>query len=169
MLLHTDVTALSKAWSTNATLSTTVASYVDSTVAPSTSASSALYVCGGTPPNGIGFLAWHSSSGGGSTIRVIGWKPCGQVNGADHFQPAMIAQYTVTHDATAGTTAGIMGALYPSITHVKNYGDGKSYDSVAAQKCPGWIMVDTVGFQYVGVVMTAATGTPTANLQVFVW
>lgn len=172
MQLDTQTLPAQKAWSSNATLSTTVTAYVDSTATPpSTSSSAALYVVPGSPPNGIGVQVWHSSSGGGSTLRVIGWRRVDgtTLGGQVHYAPHLIAQYTVTSDTTAGTTAGIMGALYPAITHSKNYGDGKSYDSVAAQKCPGWVMVDTVGYEFVGISLNAATGTPTANMLVACW
>lgn len=167
MELHTPPSNCAKAWASNASPVTTVASYVDSvSTEPATDASICRYVLDGTPTNGILFQTWHSASAGTFGVRVIGYR---KIVNTTHWQPFQIAQYTVTHDATAGTTAGQMGALYPAITHTKNYGDGRSHDSVAAQKCPGFAIVDTVGFEKVAIVVTAGASTPTGNMLVGTW
>lgn len=167
MQVDTPQALFAKAWSSDATLSTTVASYVDSVSEPSTDSTLARYVT--SAPNGIFVLPWLSASGGTSAIRVIGYKRTATLNGVEEWQPFLLSQWTCTHDATAGTTAGVMGALYPVVTSVKNYGQGAAFDSVAAQKCPGGFACDTFGAEKVAIVMTAGTGTPTANMQVSVW
>ena len=167
MQVDTPQSLFDKAWSSNATLSTTVASYVDSSAEPATDSSIARYVC--SPPNGVHIVPWLSASGGTSAIRVIGYRRTATLNGVEQWQPTLLGQWTCTHDATAGTTAGVMGALYPAVTSVKNYGQGAALDSVAAQKCPGGFVCDCFGCEKVAIVMTAGSSTPTANMQVAVW
>jgi hypothetical protein len=95
------------------------------------------------------------------TLYVYGWSFSSQLMA---YVPQLLFS-TTTNGAVTGTTAqasfpGISGSVYETWQFNKSTGDAKIFNSPAVDKSGGFILIDTLGSQFVDVCATASAATP---------
>lgn len=105
-----------------------------------------------------------SSTTDALTVCLWGWSYC-NTNGSCWI-PQLLATLTTTQ-GTASQTPPTLGTLYEVSTYVLASGDAKLFNSQVNPTQGAFILVDTVGCQFLEVYATTASATTAAN--VYVW
>lgn len=106
-----------------------------------------------------------SSTTDALTVCLWGWSYCA-TNGVDCWIPQLLATLTTTQ-GTASQTPPTLGTLYEVSTYVLASGDAKLFNSQVNPTQGAFILVDTVGCQFLEVYATTASATTAAD--VYVW
>ena len=148
-----------RASATNITTAVSPTAKAPTSTKPATSTSgSGASIVVGNQLNYMKLIPMHSSSGGTTTLHVIGWS-FGSTDSL--WRPVPLASYTVVASGVASTVNG--SSLYAGITYTKLAGDGKNYDVNATITNAGMLMIDTIGCDLIELVWT---GSGTANAYV---
>ena len=136
----------------------TVPNKVTTTTLPTSTAGSVVF---GTSLNYLKIKTLVFDSTTNLTLFIYGWSFCSDRMA---YVPQLLFS-TTTGGAVTGTTAqasfpGITGSVYETWQFTKNTGDAKIFNSPAVDKSGGFILVDTLGSQFVEVCAAAASGTP---------
>ncbi len=95
------------------------------------------------------------------TLFVYGWSFCSDRMA---YVPQLLFS-TTTNGAVTGTTAqasfpGISVSVYETWQYTKSTGDAKIFNAPSVSTAGGFILIDTLGSQFVEVCATASSGTP---------
>jgi hypothetical protein len=95
------------------------------------------------------------------TLFIYGWSFCSDRMA---YVPQLLFS-TTTNGAVTGTTAqasfpGISVSVYETWQFTKANGDAKIFNAPSVSTAGGFILVDTLGSQFVEVCAVAASGTP---------
>lgn len=139
----------------------TVPSRVTTTTQPATTAASGYAVMGSS----LNYLKFKVISGSTSalTITITGWSFNSQMFA---WVPQTIAVLTTTQNTNAQTTfpAASGTNLYEVSQYAKSVGDAKIYNSPSSTTNGAFVLVDTLGSQFIEVHCSAASGTPTVYI-----
>jgi hypothetical protein len=105
-----------------------------------------------------------SSTTDALTVCVWGWSYCGTNGG--YWIPQLIATVTTTQ-ATASQVPPTLGTLYEVSTYVLTSGDAKLFNTPATATQGAFILVDTVGCQFLEVYATTSSASTAADVYVF--
>jgi hypothetical protein len=105
----------------------------------------------------------HSDSTDALTVSVFGWS---YYSGDRTWIPQLLATLTTSQATTGQTIPGIdVTPQYEVSSYVLTSGDAKIYNSPATATAGAFVLIDTLGSQFVEVYATAASTTPT----VYAW
>ncbi len=95
------------------------------------------------------------------TLHIYGWSFSSQLMA---YVPQLLFS-TTTNGAVSGSTVqssfpGISVSVYETWQYTKATGDAKIFNAPAVDKGGGFILIDTLGSQFVEVCATASAGTP---------
>jgi len=95
------------------------------------------------------------------TLFIYGWSFSSQLMA---YVPQLLFS-TTSNGAVTGTTAqasfpGITGNIYETWQFTKSTGDAKIFNAPSVATSGAFILVDTLGSQFVEVVAVASSGTP---------
>jgi len=139
-----------------AAVTTTVPSRVLTSTQP-TSGSGALVI--GSSLNYLKFK-FSSTSTSALTLTFTGWS----FNSQNFlFVPQTLAVLTTVQNTNAQTTFPLNSGtnVYDVSQYTKSVGDAKIFNSPSATTNGGFVLIDTLGSQFVEVHCSAASGTPT--------
>lgn len=103
----------------------------------------------------------YTSTTDALTVSIFGWSYY-SVEGA--WVPQLLATLTTTQGGSTQSIPGITAAQYEVTSYVLTSGDAKIYNSPATATAGAFILVDTLGTQFVETFVAGA-GAPT----VYVW
>ena len=98
-------------------------------------------------------LKFYSSGTGVPTIYVFGWSYRSDVN---TFIPQLLCSFSTTLNASSQNLDG--STVYETSTFTQITGDLKIYDGVGSTGNGGFVMIDTVGSQFIEVYATDGSG-----------
>lgn len=95
------------------------------------------------------------------TLFIYGWSFCSQLMA---YVPQLLFS-TTSNGAVTGTTAqasfpGLAVSVYETWQFTKSTGDAKIFNAPSIGTAGAFILVDTLGSQFVEVVAVASSGTP---------
>lgn len=107
-------------------------------------------------------MKFHSDSTIALTISVFGWSfaPVENV-----WVPHLICTLTTTQGGSSQTIPGITAPQFEVTAYVPTSGDAKIYSTPATVTSGAFVMVDTLGSEFVEIYASAASTTPV----VYVW
>ena len=104
----------------------------------------------------------HSDSTAALTVSVFGWS---YYSIERVWVPQLLATLTTSQGTSAQTIPNITASQYEVSAYVLTSGDAKIYNSPATATAGAFVLIDTLGSQFVEVYATAASTTPV----VYVW
>tara|TARA_R110002126_G_scaffold74739_4_gene186315 strand:+ start:11248 stop:11745 length:498 start_codon:yes stop_codon:yes gene_type:complete len=103
-------------------------------------------------------LKLHSDSTAGLTVSVFGWSYYSENR---TWVPQLLATLTTTQGTTGQTIPGIdVTPQYEVSSYVLTSGDAKIYNSPGTATAGAFVLIDTLGAQFVEVYATASASTP---------
>ena len=154
----TDVVNFQRSVLTAAT-SNTVPSKVPTATAPAATTNSVVV----SPSRNYMKMKLHSSGTAAMTVSVFGWTYFDGNGGI--WIPQLICTLTTSQAGSAQTIPGITGNQYEVTTYAVESGDAKIFSSPTAVTAGGFVLIDTLGSQFVEIYATTASTTPT----VYAW
>jgi len=103
----------------------------------------------------------HTSTTDALTVSIFGWSYASQFN---CYVPQLLATLTTSQGGSTQTVPGTTVAQYEVTSYVLTSGDAKIYNSPATATAGAFILVDTLGTQFVETFVAGANE-PT----VYVW
>lgn len=88
------------------------------------------------------------------SVYIYGWNYCPEVNG---WVPQLLYSGTVTL-ASSSQTLPSVGTVWEVATHTKVTGDGKLFDGSSSTSNGGFLLIDTLGCEYIEPSFTVSTG-----------
>ena len=122
----------------------------------------------GDKPSLLRLVPFHSANNATTpSFRVVGWTTYNQTSGTPIYVPTMLAEVACAYNATAGSIPslsvnGTTQYFFHSLTvstgvpTVNVYSPGTA---AAAGTPPGSVVIDTIGMQYITVLVESSTGT----------
>lgn len=104
----------------------------------------------------------HSDSTAALTVSVFGWS---YYSVDKTWIPQLLATLTTSQGTSSQTIPGITAVQYEVSSYVLTSGDAKIYNSPATATAGAFVLIDTLGSQFVEVYATAVSTTPT----VYAW
>jgi hypothetical protein len=114
----------------------------------------------GASLNYMKFKIYCSGSTPAPGVYIYGWNYCPEVNG---WIPQLLYSGTTTLTAANQTLPGV-GSVREVATHTKLTGDGKLFDGSSGTSNGGFLLVDTLGCEYLEASFTVATGSQTITV-----
>lgn len=114
----------------------------------------------GASLNYMKFKIYCSASTPAPGLYIYGWSYCPEING---WAPQLLYSGTTTLSANTQTLPGV-GTVYEVATHTKATGDGKLFDGSSGTSNGGFLLVDTLGCEYLEVSLTVASGSQTVTV-----
>ena len=96
----------------------------------------------------------HSDSTAALTVSVFGWS---YYSVDKTWVPQLLATLTTSQGTSAQTVPGITASQYEVSSYVLTSGDAKIYNSPATATAGAFVLIDTLGAQFVEVYATAST------------
>ena len=148
-----------------ASASGTVPNKVTQTALPVSGAGTIVF---GTSLNYVKIKTLVAAATTNLTLHIYGWSFSSQLMA---YVPQLLFS-TTTNGAVSGSTAqasfpGYVGTnLYETWQYTKATGDAKIFNAPAVDKGGGFILIDTLGSQFIEVCATASAGSPPPNYYV---
>ena len=123
---------------------------------PATTANSAVF---GSSLNYLK-LKMYVSSNNAPTFYVFGWNFSAQLNA---FVPQLLTSFTTTLSAATQSLAavGLADTLYEVTFAALATGDVKVFSGITSTTPGGFVLIDTLGSEFIDIRATSAAGTPT--------
>ena len=141
-----------------ASTSGTVPNKVTQTALPVSAAGTVVF---GTSLNYVKIKTLVAAATTNLTLYIYGWSFSSQLMA---YVPQLLFS-TTTNGAVSGSTAqssfpGISVSVYETWQYTKATGDAKIFNAPAVDKGGGFILIDTLGSQFVEICATASAATP---------
>ena len=105
----------------------------------------------------------HSGTSAALTVSVFGWSYF--ANDGGMWVPQLLCTLTTTQGGSNQTIPAISGNVLEVTAYVLTSGDAKFFNSPSTVTPGAFVLIDTLGSQYVEIYATAASTTPT----VYAW
>jgi hypothetical protein len=105
----------------------------------------------------------HSGTTAALTVSVFGWSYFAGDGGM--WVPQLLCTLTTAQGGSAQTIPGISASQYEVTAYTLASGDAKIFSTPATVTAGAFVLIDTLGSQYVEIYATAASTTPTS----YVW
>ena len=105
-------------------------------------------------------LKMYVSTNNAPTFYVFGWNFSAQLNA---FVPQLLASFTTTLSAATQALAsvGIADGVYEVTNATLATGDVKVFSGITTTTPGGFVLIDTLGSEFIDIRATTAAGTPT--------
>ena len=113
----------------------------------------------GSSLNYMKFKIYSSAVSPAPTVYIYGWNYCPEVNG---WVPQLL--YSGTTTLASSQTLPSVGTVYEVASHTKVTGDAKIFTGPAGTASGGFLLVDTLGCEYIEASFTVSSGTPTITV-----
>ena len=102
----------------------------------------------------------YVSSNNAPTFYVFGWNFSAQLNA---FVPQLLTSFTTTLSAATQSLAavGLADTLYEVTFAALATGDVKVFSGITSTTPGGFVLIDTLGSEFIDIRATSAAGTPT--------
>jgi hypothetical protein len=114
----------------------------------------------GSSLNYMKFKIYSSGASPAPGVYIYGWNYCPEING---WVPQLLYSGTSTLASSSQTLPGT-GTVYEVTNHTKVTGDSKIFTGPTTTTEGGFLLVDTLGCEYIEASFTVASGTPTITV-----
>lgn len=111
--------------------------------------------------NYIKLKLYSSTNTPSQNFHIFGWNYVQELNA---YVPQQLAYVQATVTTAQQTGLPVIGSAYEQTSWVLVQGDAKTYNGVSLTDPGGWLLIDTVGCEYIEVYAYASTGTPTISV-----
>ena len=132
----------------------TVPSKVPTATAPAATTNSVVFA----PSMNYMKMKLHSATTAALTVSVFGWSYYPADGGI--WVPQLLCTLTTTQGGSAQTIPGISGNQLEVTAYVLTSGDAKIFNTPATVTAGAFVLIDTLGSQFVEIYATAASTTP---------
>jgi hypothetical protein len=114
----------------------------------------------GSSLNYMKFKIYSSGASPAPGVFIYGWNYCPEVNG---WVPQLLYSGTTTLAASSQSLPSV-GTVYEVTNHTKVTGDAKIFSGPTTTTEGAFLLVDTLGCEYIEASFTVASGTPTITV-----
>jgi hypothetical protein len=114
------------------------------------------------PPMNYMKMKLHSGTTAALTVSVFGWSYYAGDGGM--WVPQLLCTLTTTQGGSSQTIPGIAAAQREVTLYELTSGDAKIFNSPLTVTSGAFVVIDTLGSQYVEIYATAASTTPTVHV-----
>jgi hypothetical protein len=115
----------------------------------------------GSSMNYIKLKLYSSTNTANQNFHIYGWNYVQELNA---YVPQHLAYVQGTVSGLQQTGLPVIGSAYEQTSWTLVQGDAKAYNGASTTTPGGWLLIDTVGCEYIEVYSYASTGTPTISV-----
>ena len=115
----------------------------------------------GASLNYVKLKLYSSANTASQNFYVYGWN---YVQESNSYVPQLLAYVVGTVSTSPQTSLPGIGSAYEMTSWALTQGDAKLYNGATTTTPGGFILVDTLGCEYIEVFSYASTGTPTITV-----